>query len=63
IHQDNGVIRGDVARYLRREDAVYIMGNSRIERAGSTLTANMIYFNTKSNNVRLIGNIYGTGVN
>lgn len=59
IYHKSETIRGEMARYLRKENNLYITGNPIAERGDSSLTADLIQFNTENYRTRLIGNIRG----
>lgn len=62
IYHESETIRGEMARYLRKKNNMYITGNPIVERGDSSLTADLIQFNTENYRTRLIGNIRGSNI-
>lgn len=62
ILRDSGVIRGKMARYKRIDSDMFITGNAIIESESSILSSQKIIFNTKSNEIRMAGDIKGYSV-
>jgi lipopolysaccharide export system protein LptA len=58
IRQD-GVIKGDMAKYERKNNLLTVTGNARIEKDNSTSLAQIITIDTKTSDARLQGSISG----
>ncbi|MFH0977123.1 MAG: LptA/OstA family protein [Spirochaetota bacterium] len=60
IIRNEGIIKGDMAKYERKNSLLTVTGNARIEKDNSTSLAQVITINTKTSDTRLQGSIRGS---
>jgi lipopolysaccharide assembly outer membrane protein LptD (OstA) len=62
VVREDGIIKGDMARYKRPDSLLRVLGNARIEKANSIVLTQEISINTKSNETMLHGDIRGSAM-
>jgi lipopolysaccharide export system protein LptA len=59
IVNKDGIIKGDIAKYRRKNNFIIVTGNARIMKDNSTVLASAISLDTKTSNAKIIGDIRG----